>query len=649
MIELEFNSPYLSIESLSETELPDFTVITGKNGTGKSHLLQAIQNQHVRWKGLEQGENRNQQIRIYDWNSLAPQTDGEQHRQNLLDQTSTAIQNFLRMKNERNMVQQLRQTLSDTFNVNIGGDSPIYAIESYFDEQSIDHSKYKKMLGRRERSDFAQLDNHLIKNIQRPYRTNFEAVSNTTDKPLVALNQNDLRKLSQINWGEVDIFQSSFSSLFLRYNELRIQNQFNEFRNKHKGLDVDYLDDDQFYETYGNPPWDYVNSVLDAAGLRFFIDSPDADGQPSYQARLFDSVYKNPIDFGALSSGEKILMSFAFCLYNFEGNRQFVNHPKLLLFDEIDAPLHPSMVEGMLKAISETLVAGKGIKVIMTTHSPTTVALAPEGSIYIMNRETPRLEKSEKNHALNILTDGLPTVSIDYEGRRQVFVESEADAKNYSALYGLLKSDLQTPRSLEFVAAGNSKNGGCEAVIRIVSSLAEAGNKSVYGLVDWDGANDSDARVKVIAEGKSNGLENQIFDPLALAFLICRDCKAIKGHIGLDAALTYSDMLNEKEAKFQDIADGVTSCIFGSSPAIRATRRYCGGFSLELDERVFSTDDHKYEELIMAKLPGLASLSKQRAGLLMHEMIDRVFADKRSIIPADISDVFGRLLNSPVH
>jgi hypothetical protein len=56
------------------------------------------------------------------------------------------------------------------------------------------------------------------------------------------------------------------------------------------------------------------------------------------------------------------------------------------------------------------------------------VALAPEEAIYSMNALNPRLEKTSKSAALAILTAGVPTLSVSFSGRRQIFVESRTDA-----------------------------------------------------------------------------------------------------------------------------------------------------------------------------------------------------------------------------
>src|SRR5437870_4901139 len=104
------------------------------------------------------------------------------------------------------------------------------------------------------------------------------------------------------------------------------------------------------------------------------------------------------INFSDLSSGEKILASFALCLYYAAEKNQIARYPRVLLLDEIDAPLHPSMTQSVLAAIQRVLIAQEKVKVVLTTHSPTTVALTPESSLYKMHKDHPGVvEKATKD------------------------------------------------------------------------------------------------------------------------------------------------------------------------------------------------------------------------------------------------------------
>ncbi len=109
------------------------------------------------------------------------------------------------------------------------------------------------------------------------------------------------------------------------------------------------------------------------------------------------------ISFEDLSSGEKILMALVASIYKSQSDGVF---PDILLLDEIDATLHPSMIKNLLKVI-ENIFLAKGVKVIFTTHSPTTVALAPNDSIYVMKKDgLDRIQKTSKEKAIKILTEG---------------------------------------------------------------------------------------------------------------------------------------------------------------------------------------------------------------------------------------------------
>ncbi len=51
-ISLKHNKDHLSITAFNDTPIPDFVVLTGVNGAGKTHLLKAIENGDVQLAGL---------------------------------------------------------------------------------------------------------------------------------------------------------------------------------------------------------------------------------------------------------------------------------------------------------------------------------------------------------------------------------------------------------------------------------------------------------------------------------------------------------------------------------------------------------------------------------------------------------------------
>ena len=85
-----------------------------------------------------------------------------------------------------------------------------------------------------------------------------------------------------------------------------------------------------------------------------------------------------------ISSGEKTLLSLALMIYKQKKGGTF---SEVLLLDEIDGNLHPSMIQQLLNVLENVFIKNYGMKVILVTHSPTTIALAPDASVSTMYRE----------------------------------------------------------------------------------------------------------------------------------------------------------------------------------------------------------------------------------------------------------------------
>jgi len=141
-------------------------------------------------------------------------------------------------------------------------------------------------------------------------------------------------------------------------------------------------------------------------------------------------------------------------------------------------------------AIEESLVR-RGVHVIMVTHSPSTIAVASPESVHVMRAGEPGIHKTTKQGAISALTEEIPTLSISFHGRRQVFVESEFDAERYELIYRRARPLLGSDRSLTFVPIGAREQiTGSDQVKQIVRALSLGGNQTVLGLIDWDTKND---------------------------------------------------------------------------------------------------------------------------------------------------------------
>jgi hypothetical protein len=187
------------------------------------------------------------------------------------------------------------------------------------------------------------------------------------------------------------------------------------------------------------------------------------------------------------------------------------------------------MTTQFLDVISDVLVGKHGVRVIMTTHSPSTVALAPEGSVFELVRGTNTVKKvADRQDVVSLLTAGLLTVS---RSTKSCFVEDEVDVEFYEAIRDILTdygpsrdpAALKTSPSIHFIAAsigsGKAKTpGGRTIVEKWVEKLdAEPLNRTFVGLIDRDSSNAPKNRIYVL---RRYSFENYMLDPLNIFGLL---------------------------------------------------------------------------------------------------------------------------------
>ena len=294
--------------------------------------------------------------------------------------------------------------------------------------------------------------------------------------------------------------------------------------------------------TLGPAPWDVLDEILATANFPYRVVRPENEPGSQYVFQVHDPATGVVIQPGDLSSGEQVIMSTILWLFgsDYEGAM-----PKLLLLDEPDAHLHPSLAKTLLDVLDRVLVHKHGVRVILTTHSPSTVALAPEDSIFVMSREHPRIQRAPSRwHAAALLSAGLVTVG---PGAKHVFVEDVDDAEFFRTTLRI----LQTPRpmssaapalppvpSFSFISAAEGRGSGGKTQVRTwVRSLEHSG---IHGVIDGDAGNTPEDRVHVLPRYEH---ENYLIDPLVIYAMLVNEGLAptipgvaavgITGEIGL--------------------------------------------------------------------------------------------------------------------
>ena len=283
---------------------------------------------------------------------------------------------------------------------------------------------------------------------------------------------------------------------------------------------------------YPTPPWDLLNQVFKISNLPFEIDNPthividfdikklDTYYEPNekykYSIKLTHKLLNKTIDFKDISSGEKTIMSLAFLHYYAQKKNSY---KKLLLLDEPDAHLHPSLTKQFLEVVDKFLIKKYGAKVIMTTHSPSTVGLCDEDSIFVMSKNPTKIEKQTRTEAINYLTNGVPILSSIIDNRRYILVEDSDDALFYTNIYNIINQEIDKQISIVFIAVSTpEKSGGCSVVKDWSKKLRTGGMSLFKGLIDKDQGNAPETGIIVL---NRYSIENYFLDPILVAgFLI---------------------------------------------------------------------------------------------------------------------------------
>lgn len=651
---LQFNSVHKSITQLDEITLPNFVVLTGRNGSGKTHLLTAIAGGQVRSSLVE---NIDTDVRMFDSTSIIPTDTGVFDPSQNQSQRSQWF-NVIRTQREQRFP-SLQQFVMQQ-GVPAHHCSTLQAIHSLttskLREILSDPSQAERveaLIRAQIKSLGAQISSQAIGHIgDEHWRKAVPKIQQTSPETFVVSSHSDFFRNENFLWGEVDPFKQAFGRVFTTYRELIHDNDRLEKYPPKDDSARRHLSEAEFIDAYGTAPWDFVNRILEECRLDFRVDSPPLHETTSYEPKLHKLSMPVEMRFQDLSSGEKVLMSFALCLYNSQDCRQSKVFPKLLLLDEVDAPLHPSMTKSLLNTIQNVLVRDKNVAVILTTHSPSTVALAPEEAIFAMNPTGPKIDKITKSSALSILTADVPTLSVSFDGRRQIFVESRTDANLYDQLYQQYKSQLNSERSLVFVEvgkrheSGGEQNAGCEQVKRIVESLSKGGNQSVLGLVDWDGGAEPGDRLHVLSPQIRDGLESLLFDPVLLITTIAREDLNFGKTKGMfDENDSYVSIFTWDLVRWQKAVDVVQNVVLGPADAPRETIdvEYMNGMTLNIAKDYLHLDDHQLEERIVEAF-GFLKSKNRRAGGLMRHIAGTVLADFPLLLPRDLLSTFDGLL-----
>ncbi len=410
-------------------DLPSFSVITGTNGSGKTHFLEAIDNTHISIDSNKVAILFNYNNFLLD-NTVGENAHGDKRRPKKYNDVIGLFENDMFLGLIGHCNENTACELVDEF-LNNGKSEKFHNLILKCIKQAGHPGRMPEGIQWFRYSFKVLEENNFIKDLKESGLPTQEFLHNYKMMSLSSLIGRSISNDYKIYLS--DSYNARLKSKqFCSENTQNYQNPlkiFNDVLKKYSCNDFLFVE----------------NKKIKDAEPRDILSLGETTSE-KFKKHLIQLKLVNPegleIDVEQLSSGEKTLLALSSFVYKNTYNRKLSGMYRediVLLLDEIDTNLHPSMVKQMLEVIKDVFVGEYKYDVIMVTHSPTTIALAPEGSVFVMRRKNDvgkRLEQTTNEYAVNTLTEGFATLDkgihlFDQVAREKISIITEGNNTQY--------------------------------------------------------------------------------------------------------------------------------------------------------------------------------------------------------------------------
>lgn len=438
-ISLKLLSRYKSLqEGFEWNDIPSFAVITGVNGVGKTQLLEVIK-----------GWRNNSNSRGATIPDIAREITSSSGLENLIfsenvTQRSLSLNGLIGyFKNSNQRLATLR-TLDQQIKVHQNNiDS---CLQRSMSEEEVNRIQLVNSVKNHE-EQIRNLQNQKWSTCIYAYDEELKRIARKLNKKVEELAEEEIHEFA------IDNFESLTNvdelTRFIANENLRYMKRVTYLAETHQREETDLLVSQE-------RPYQTINRIFQQYGFVYYdmLNPFPIDGKLNGEIR-FHGKEGEIVNYNSLSSGEQAIVQFVIWSYgqDFRGNRL-----NTMVLDEPDAHLHPSMCKMMVEIFSEMSAkkesGGGGIRIIITTHSPSTVAFTPDGSLFVMQRDADNkkvIRPTTTEDAVEILSDGIFTFSqamshftlLSLSSKQNlVFVEGKTDVRHFTRAIQVLGYDL---------------------------------------------------------------------------------------------------------------------------------------------------------------------------------------------------------------
>ena len=427
---ISLNHIYKSIASFHAEDLPDFAVFIGRNGVGKTQILQALMEGEATVPETDLSE-----IEFYDAASFRTSNTGNANGQ--YDQFALNTSRTYLSPGEGNPPVNVAKEILDAC---------VEEMEDVPGGRTRDDFEGEKRRRIQQMPDFGVFgeahptdpyDGAIFDQVMRPLLPE-EGRRRNNQQPRRDFGNNQAALISaamklaaklphEVDHADIllawhyqgNTLSNTISDVFAAYKI----NQYRWAVERAVKQDGRYSELVAEYRAEHSPPWEALREVLSNMRnmsendqlFNFCFSDPDDHYIDPLQpgALVFKSEMTNlttgaTYGLNSLSSGEQILMALCLVAFNQYLGRK---RPKLLLLDELDTVLHPSMVAPLVETL-KTLFVSQGTQVLMTSHSPMTIAALEEADIFRVARASGdvTVARTTKSEAISELSEGIATL-----------------------------------------------------------------------------------------------------------------------------------------------------------------------------------------------------------------------------------------------
>jgi hypothetical protein len=395
------------------------------------------------------------------------------------------------------------------------------------------------------------------------------------------------------------------------------------------------------------PPWDTLHSILRRfnAAVRFSTPATaNVNALNAFSTELIGTTSGARLKPSDLSPGEQMLVKLAVWTWHVMPIPDY--EAKLLLLDEPDAHLHTQSIPILLTLLRDEFVTRRKMTVVLATHRPDTIALAPAGSIFELYGPPPSIRSVSNAGAIASLSAHLFAAA---PSTRCVLVEDADDARFYEGMYRRATKAADWPAGprLVFQSAGYGEGsskvpGGKKPVAAWVAKLASAELfPFVQGIRDRDAGNDLPTATGVHVLSRY-AIENYVCDPIAVYASLIQAGQ--EGNISVTLSRSISrgeqrSLLSLPNAELQAIADAVCAAVvphlgpLASGEDILEPVSFVDGRTLLYPRWLLNRNGHALEGSFFAAFGKAGSKKDLTLALEMAPLISK-----------DIADLFQRIM-----